>query len=411
MPEQSSPAVDSGRRTAPPPLPAFAWAFLKIGLTAYGMAVLQQLKALLIGRGWLSQEEVDEGLGMVQIYPGPFVYNLTTYSAYRIRGLVGAVIATSMFLIPAYLEMTGLSWLYFTYGSVPWVHPLFIALEAMVVGVVLHVLLDFGSRYLKDLRAATVAATAFLLILFGVNALFVVLGAIVAGIAIYWGQPAGNGPGSPTDGDLNIPGRFSKRMAGILLVAGAMGVVLAVGILSGGDIAELTSSMFQIGAVAFGNGMTIMPLLQQVAVTTHPWLTMPQFADGIAFGQITPGPFLITSTFIGYKVGFLWGSLIATAGMFFPSFLYTLIMTEIYGKIRHNPMIRHALKAVLASFTGMLVFVVLSLGKVSLVGPTAYIWAVGAFVLVRFSRVNLLWVFAGGIAAAIVLDAFGITLG
>lgn len=410
MPEDTDTARENERRTAPPSLPAFAWAFLKIGLTAYGMAILQQLKALIIGSGWLSQEEVDEGLGMVQIYPGPILYNLTTYSAYRIRGIIGAVVATSMFLLPAYLEMTGLSWLYFTYGSVPWVHPLFIALEAMVVGVVLHILLDFGSRYLKDTRAAVIAGVSFLLILFGVNALYVVLGAIVAGVLIYWGRPAG-GPGSATDGDLTIPGSFGRRMAGIALVAVAMGVVLAVGILSGGDIGTLTAAMFQIGAVAFGNGMTIMPLLQQAAVTSHPWLTMPQFADGIAFGQITPGPFLITSTFIGYKVGFIWGSLIATAGMFFPSFLYTLIMTEVYGKIRNSPYIRHALKAVLAAFTGMLVFVVLSLGKVSLVTPVAYIWAVGSFVAVRFSKVNLLWVFGVGIAAAMALYAFGISIG
>jgi len=104
------------------------------------MAILQQLKALIIGRKWLSQKDVDEGLAMVQIYPGTIMFNLATYCSYRIKGIGGAILATFMFVLPSYLLMVFLSWLYFSYGTVSWIHPFFIALEAMVVGIVIHIL-------------------------------------------------------------------------------------------------------------------------------------------------------------------------------------------------------------------------------------------------------------------------------
>ena len=185
---------------------------------------------------------------------------------------------------------------------------------------------------------------------------------------------------------------------------------MALEVLWKSESGVLLLSMFKVGAVAFGNGMTIMPLLQQEAVMSHHWLTMKQFADGIAFGQITPGPFLITATFIGYKVSGLTGSLLATVGMFYPSFFYTIVMSELYEKIKRNVLIQKALKGILAAFTGMLFFVVLSLGTISLVSPAAYIWAVGALIAVRYFQLNILWIFLIGIGAEAVLYLAGFSV-
>ena len=397
------------KETSQPSLSKMSFAFLKIGFTAYGMAILQQIKALIIGRKWLSQKEVDEGLGMVQLYPGPIMFNLATYCSYRIKGIGGAILATVMFVLPSYLLMVFLSWLYFNYGTVAWIHPLFIALEAMVVGIVIHIFIDFSSRYITGPKTASMAATAFLLLLFKINAIIVVLLAIVLSIALFWTNKEDMKGVKSDEGSL-IPGDFKNRIA-IIIITGIIFIgTFLLGFIWHTESITLLSSMFKIGALAFGNGFTIMPLLQQEAVISHHWLTMKQFADGIAFGQITPGPFLITATFIGYKVSGIWGSLIATFGMFFPSFFYTLIMSEIYTKIKHYSIIRMALKGVLATFTGMLLFVVLSLGKISLVSPAAYIWAVGALLLVRYFKLNILWIFLIGIVAAFGFYLFGISL-
>ena len=383
-------------------------AFFKIGLTAYGMAILQQLKALLINRKWLTRQQLDEGLAMVQMYPGPIMYNLATYGAYRSKGFSGALLGSFFFLFPSYVLMTVLSWVYFRYGLVSWIHPLFIALEAMVVGIVAHIFIDFSQRYLKSAHGALIAALAFLLMLFKINAFWVIIMAIVLGILLFRGKTAVN-ENEPETG-AGIPGRFRYRLFAITITGMGFVMIIVVGLFFKKSLTELLLSMFKIGAVAFGSGFTIMPLLQQEAVISHHWLTMKQFADGIALGQITPGPFLITATFIGYKVAGISGSVVATFGMFFPSFFYTLIVSEIYGQIKHLQIIRRSLQGVLAAFTGMLLFVLISLGQVSLSSPLPYIWAVGAFLAVRYYKINILWIFLAGMILAVGLFFSGIAL-
>ncbi len=387
-----------------PTVPELALAFFKIGLTAYGMALLQQIKSLVIGKKWLSREEVDEGLAMTQLYPGPIIYNLVIYSSYRLKGFWGSLLTAFFFLLPSYMLMVTLSWIYFTYGAVNWVKPIFLVLEAMVIGIVLHILLDFGKRYIADAKSATLAGIAFLLSLFHFNALIIILLAVLLGIILnLFLKNSTDSNKKLTTGNTThaIPGKLTDRLIGII----AMGIIfiflLLIPLFSHTTNSQLLSSMFKIGAVAFGSGFTIMPLLQQEAVISHHWLTMQQFADGIAFGQITPGPFLITATFIGYKISGLWGSILATLGMFFPSFFYTLIITEIYDKIKTNKLIKSAIRDVMSAFTGMLAWVALNLGQVSLKNPTLYIWAVGSFILVRYFKVNILWIFVAGIAAEV----------
>ena len=387
------------------------WAFFIIGLTAYSVAMLQQLKTLVVGRKWLSQKEMDEGLAMVQLYPGPIMFNLATYSAYRIKGFWGALIATFLFVLPSYLLMLLLSWLYFNYGNVAWVHPLFIVLEAMVVGIIVHVSLDFANRYIHDGRTALIAGLAFVLMLYKINAFWVILLALVLGILFFWQDNMVTGDQNSAEvQNVPIPGSWQWRLTALVLSGTLFVAFMLLGILWNNPSSTLFASMFKVGAVAFGNGMTIMPLLQQEAVMSHHWLSMKQFADGIAFGQITPGPFLITATFIGYKVSGLLGSLLATVGMFYPSFFYTIVMSEIYSKIKDYLFIRKGLKGILASFTGMLFFVVLSMGTVSLVSPAAYIWAVGALVAVRYYELNILWIFLIGIAVESALFFAGISI-
>jgi len=392
-----------------PSLWQLSWAFFLIGLTAYYMAMLQQLKTLVIGKRWLSQEEMDEGLAMVQLYPGPILFNLAAYAAYRIKGFVGAFLATFLFVLPSYGLMLLLSWLYFRYGQVAWVHPLFIALEAMVVGIVLHVAIDFSGRYLSGAGTAFLAGLAFVLMLFHVNAFWIILTAMALGLTLFWKQqPEMHKKGPRTS--VPIPGQWQWRLAGLLFGGALFAGLLTLGFLWHSEGGRLLLSMFKVGAVAFGNGMTILPMLQQEAVVSHHWLSLKEFADGIAFGQITPGPFLITATFIGYKVAGILGSALATVGMFYPSFFYTLVMTELYEKIKNNPWIRKALRGILAAFTGMLFFVVPSLGRVSLVSPSAYIWAVGALIAVRYLKLNILWIFLAGIVAEMGLYFAGISL-
>jgi len=392
-----------------PPLWELLWAFFIIGLTAYSVAMLQQLKTLVVGKKWLTQAEMDEGLAMVQLYPGPIMFNLATYSAYRIKGFLGALLATFLFVLPSYLLMVLLSWLYFNYGNVAWVHPLFIALEAMVVGIIVHITLDFANRYIDGGKTAFISAMAFLLLLYKINAFWVILLAVGLGLLFFWRDDM-SPQGKKQPQHISIPGAWQWRLVAMIVSISVFLAFVVLAFIYKSELSTLFLSMFKVGAVAFGNGMTIMPLLQQEAVMSHHWLSMQEFADGIAFGQITPGPFLITATFIGYKVAGLLGSLLATVGMFYPSFFYTIVMSEIYSKIKDYLFIRRGLKGILAAFTGMLFFVLLSMGKVSLVSPAAYIWAVGALIAVRYYKLNILWIFLAGIAVELGLFLVGVSI-
>ena len=380
-------------------------AYLQLGLTAFGFTILQRLKSVVLDNGWLGEEEMNEGLALVQLYPGPIMVDFTAYVGYRLRGVPGAILATLGFIAPSFALMLILSAAYFAAGSLPWVHLLFLGLEALIIGIILNVTLDFGERALKGRFEAGIALAAFVALLFRVNAFLIVLAALALGALLL--RPAANA---------NLGARprltaepFSLQRATAIAAVG--GVVLAVAGLAWAlqsEVGRMGLSFFQIGSVAFGNGTTILPLIQAEVVDAHHWLTLGQFADGIALGQVTPGPLLITAAFVGFKVGGVLGALLATFAMFSPSFAMTLIFTEVLGRLRNLRAIRGALSGVLASFVGLLAVVLLQLGSVGIAGPASLALAASAFVAVRFWKWDVVWVFLGGLAVWAGLMALGI---
>ena len=167
-------------------------------------------------------------------------------------------------------------------------------------------------------------------------------------------------------------------------------------------------SFFKIGSLAFGSGMMLAPLIQAEVVDAHGWLSLAQFTDGLALGQITPGPMLITAAFIGYKLGGIFAAALATYAVFAPSITMTLVFTEVFGHLRSIRPVRGALAGVLASFVGLLAVAALQLGAAGVRGPYLLALAGAAFCAVRFYKLDLLWVFLGGLAAWGALLALGI---
>jgi chromate transporter len=382
--------------------------YLQIGAVAFGFAILQKLKAVVVEKRWMSDVEMNEGLALVQLYPGPIMVDFTAYVGYKLRGVAGALAATLGFVLPSFFLMLVLSAAYFALGRFDWIHPLFLGLEALVIGVIFNVTLDFAERAITGRVTAVIALGAFVALLFKVNALVIVLLALAIG-AVSLRAAASNGkPG--TD---RLPASEPLSMRRWVAIAAVVGGVLAVAGFSWAlhsDVGRMGLSFFQIGSVAFGNGTTILPLIQSEIVEVHHWLTPAQFADGIALGQITPGPFLITAAFIGYKVGGIGGATLMTFAMFSPSFAMTLIFTEVFTRLRHLTAIRGALAGILASFVGLLATVVFQLGALSLTRPVALAFAAGAFTAIRFFKLDVIWVFAGGLllwAGLLVLHLIG----
>ncbi len=370
--------------------------FFAIGLTSFGMAILQNIRSVPVRRGWIEREEIDEGLGLVQLYPGAIMVDLVAYIGYRIHRVGGAVVATAGFVTPALVLMLGLSWLYATYGAAPGVAGLVVGLDAIVVGVVASVAIDFAVQHARGTVPAVLAVAGFTVAVIGASLLWAVLGGLAIGAVAIRPGPAGRGAAAGAAPDEPL----SWRRLALALVPGAIVVAAAaVATASSGLLSTLFLDMTRIGTVAFGNGSTILPVLQQDVVESRHWLGLPEFGVAIGFGQITPGPFLISAAFVGYQVAGLWGGVLAAIAIFAPSVAMTTVAAEIYPWLRRWAWVKGAVAGVMAVFVGLLASVALSLGRPVLGLPAALILLAAGFVAVRVARWNLLIVFGVGLAA------------
>ena len=374
-----------------PTLRELFWAFLRIGLTSFGMSILQNLKAMTLRRGFVTESEIQEGLALVQLYPGPIMVDLVAFIGYRSRGVLGALVAALGFLLPATAMMMAAAVAYVRYGSLPWVGTMLLGLNALVVGVVLNVTLDFARNNIRGAVEAVLALMAFALGLMHINLVWGILGGLLVGGVIWHNhesvQPEGR--------------QLSVRWAnlGVPLLLGVGLVALATwSAFHLSPISQLALVFMKIGAVAFGNGVTILPFMEQDVVGVHHWLTPSQFSAAVGLGQITPGPILNSATFVGYLVAGPLGALASTFAIFAPSIVMTLVFTELFGHIRHLGPVRGAIRGVMAVFVGMLAGVVLTLGRGSLVLPMSFVFAAGALVGLRYFRWDTLIVFCGGLA-------------
>jgi len=393
-------AVAPAQRVRPGPLELFR-VFFRIGLTSFGMAILQNIRSIPVQRGWLSRAEIDEGLGLVQLYPGAMGVDLVAYIGYRTARITGALAAAAGFLAPSLGLMLALSWLYETYGAAPGVASLVVGLVALVVGVVASVTVDFARQHSNGRVEALLGLGAFAVGVAGANLIWAVLAGLVVGALVLRSNTVEGADGA------GGPPLERSRLARSFVPGLAVAAGVAVAALGSGMLSALVLDMAKIGTIAFGNGSTILPILQQDVVESRHWLSLPVFGVAVGFGQITPGPFLITAAFVGYHVAGPWGGILATVAIFAPSIAMTTVAAEIYPYLRRHAWVKGAIAGVMAVFVGLLATVVLSLGRQVLPEPAALVLAAAAFVAVRVFKLNLLAVFGAGIVAWAAFLALG----
>jgi chromate transporter len=263
------------------------------------------------------------------------------------------------------------------------------------------VTLTLGQQAIKGRVEVFIALAAFIALLFKVNAILVPLAALALGaLAII--PRKGMAPAAQMTA---TSPRCLTAVAALALAVIASAVASAI---SGTTIGQLAVSLFKIGSVAFGSGMAIISVMQAEVVQGHGWVNQREFLDGLALGQITPGPILLTAAFIGYKLGGVLGAALATFAIFSPSIAMTLVFTEVFGRIKHLQRIRGALAGVLAGFVGLLAATLVQLGGAALDGPVMVVLAAAAFVATRWFALDIAWVFGGGLALWALLLAVGL---
>ncbi len=369
-------------------------AFLHLGLTAFGgLAMLEPIRRRVVeGKGWLSQAEFLDGVALCQVVPGATVVQLATYVGYRLRRVFGALAAATGFILPAFGLMLLLAYLYFRFGNLSWVQSLSRGLGAVVIALLLQALWRMGRairRHWVDLIIAALTLAAFW---WRLNYLFVILGAGLLRLFLNrWlphVEPRSLQPVAATGPALGLTLlQIAAVLAGLaLLVAGVWRLSTQVGLMS--------LIFLKIGVISFGGGYVMIPILQWELVDRLAWITTKQFLDGILLSFITPGPIIILATFVGYWVSGLLGAVSATISIFLPPILIIVFLTPYYQLIKEARWMRPVIQGILAALVGMLILVLLQMGRVTLQDLPSWAIMAGASLALIYFEINLIWVVA-----------------
>ncbi len=352
-------------------LKELAKSLLKVGLFGFGggAGMLALLRAECVKKKkFITDDELSTAVAMGQILPGPFVPNYCEYIGYRLYGLKGALVAVVSLLAPSFILMIILSWVYLTYQYLPGVEQIFKGIGVVMTSIILWAAYDMAKVLIKDLKGVIVFVFALILFLVRFDPIFTVM----------------------ICGGLRIVLDYSRRPAMLLVVP-----LFAFDIKKALDLAGI---FLKIGAIIFGGGYAAIPFIENEVCTLRPWLNTKEFLDGFALGQLTPGPVAITATFVGFKVMGIPGAIIATIGIFLPSFLMLILLIKIYQKIRDN-------KYVVSFFGGIksaVVAILLSTGISFIITNwhnVAYgLLGIGALFVLIFLRIEPVFlIFAGAL--------------
>ena len=385
-----------------------AGTFLRIGATSYGgPAIVAQIRKTTVQeKRWLSEDEFRESLAFAQMLPGPIATQTAAHIGWRLHRGVGVLLAMLAYNSPAFLLMLGLSAAYFRYERVPLVHSAFRGLGAAVVGIVVQSILSMAQPALRNWRGLVIAGLAAWAFFGGANVLLVLIGAAACGVVAGFAWPdSSTEEESLGDARRGEPPGANSGLT--VLTVCAVALAYAAAIVASRAISPslpaLGLSMTKINLVAFGGGYTAVAFMFQEAVhnAAHAWLTPKEFIDGLALGQITPGPVIITATFIGYKVGGVLGAAFATVCIFLPSSLLLTVIAPHFARFRHLPAVRSAVGGLLAAFIAMLLHVLAQVAKSAFVGPFDVGLTIAAVAALRL-RVDVIWVVLGATVLALI---------
>ena len=374
---------------------------LKLGATAYGgPGMISHIKEMAVKeKGWVKEGEFMRGVALCQLIPGATMIQIVTYIGYRVRGVRGALTATIAFVLPAFFALLILSAIYFRFHSLWFIESLFKGLGAIVVAIILNACITFGKPILRDWKVILIALLSFAAFYFRWNFVLIFVLAALAGLLLRPKTPQAKPAPSGAEPSQAVK---EREFLIIVLLAAVICVLLVFSYFIDPNISALSLNLSKIGALAFGGGFTAIPLIQYEVVERFHWLSTKEFLDGIALGQVTPGPVLITATFVGYKVSGFLGAFMATLGIFFPSFFILVLLIPYHDRLKGVEKVRMMEQGVLGSFIGMLALVLYNFGSTSLVDIPRILMAAAAFFAIQ-KKIALPYILlAGGILSILI---------
>lgn len=381
-------------------LPSLFWIFFRIACTSFGgfMAMISMVENVVVERRkFMSHHDMLDGISLASLLPGPVAVNLVVYVGYRLRGGAGALVCALGAVLPSFVFIVILSVAYFQWGQVPAINRLFMGFIPAVAAIIVSAAWNMSLRSITGAREGVIALAAFATLL-GIGGFYGTLGIIVGAGVIGWLLFRG-APGTPSE-----PGKKpATPKPGFNANVFMLNAVPLAGVPLWGFDPSLLLKLFGVFAgmsvMLFGGGYVFIPLIQEVVVNHHKWVTSQEFVDAIAMGQITPGPILVSAAFIGLKVAGLVGAVTATVGIYLPPALLMVAGANALERIKRSIAIQAALRGVHPAVIGMIFAAAVVVGQNSVpVSISVFIFAGALYALVRF-RVEAVWIIpAAGLA-------------
>jgi chromate transporter len=351
--------------------------FLRLGFTAFGgpaahIAIFEE--EVVRRRRWLSREEFLDLLGAANLLPGPTSTELALFIGRALGGGAGLLIAGIGFCAPALLLTVACAWAYGRGAELPSTRAALAGVEPVVVAAVAHALWRLGRTALKTRALSALAAAAAAASLAGAAPLVVLVAGGLLSVA------------------LSRPRAALRALAPLPLAAAPAAAPFG--------LLPLFGFFFKTGAVLFGGGYVLLAFLQDGLVARRGWLTSRQVLDAVAVGQLTPGPVFSTAAFIGYVLGGGAGAAAAAIGIFLPAFVFVAASGPLIPRLRGSKTAAAFLDGVNAAALGLLLSVLVVLGRAALIGPAPALIAAASLLLLALGW-NAAWLVPAGALAGL----------
>ncbi|HEX6564195.1 MAG TPA: chromate efflux transporter [Chthoniobacterales bacterium] len=359
-------AADAVKRRIP--IRGLVGYFLRLGTLGFGGPVALcglMEKELVQDRGWLTKQEMRDAIAISQSLPGPLAIQVGIFISYLRGGFWGAWAGGWAFILPNFLIVAALAALYVHFGGLSWMTAIFYGVSPAVIALILHSCWRLSKLGMEDWLQCVIATLCFVItVVFQAELAVLFVSAGILGI-LYYGSFLRRRKVPPASG--------AVALIPISAVAAKPATTSTLG--------QLFTFFFKAGSLTFGSGLVIVPFLEKGLVQQTGWLNGREFFVAVAVGMLSPGPVVITATFVGYLVGGFWGSLVATVGIFLPSFLLILFIAPILTRHRNNLIVQGFVKGAYAAAIGTILGACVLLGKIAIGDWLTTLIALGSLVL------------------------------
>jgi chromate transporter len=360
--------------------------FTRLGIIGFGgpavhIALMEE--EVVRKRNWMDHQHFLDLVGATNLIPGPNSTEMTMHIGHERAGWKGLVVAGCCFIVPAVIITAVFALAYYRYGQLPEVQPFIYGIKPAIISVILVTMIALAKKALKSVQLGIIGCLAAVAVLMGCNEIYVLFGAGLAGLLLFFARKNSFVGGV-------IPFTF-LQISNLSIDPSPLKVLLI---------------FLKVGAILYGSGYVLFAFLDAELVSKG-LLTQRQLIDAIAVGQFTPGPVFSSATFIGWQMGGIGTALAATAGIFLPSFLFVALLNPLIPKLRASKPMGAFLDTINIASVAIILSVVIEMGKATLQDWRTILIAVLTCIATwSFKKLNTAFIILGGAILGYVLSFF-----